>query len=73
MDSHKRLLLANKAWVKDNIGRVVIDRDRLDWTFNQLEALLAATRFPLPDSPPVAGLLTDEVFASLFDVLTPGC
>ena len=31
----------------------------------------AATGMPLPDSPRVAGLFADEVFADLFDVLAP--
>ena len=63
--------LAGEA-LDDDFGAVGIDRNRRDRAFLERQPVLAATGMPLPDQPGIAGLLADEVFAVLLDVLAPG-
>jgi hypothetical protein len=55
----------------DDFGAVGIDGDWRDRAVFQRQATRAATGMTLPDFPRVAGLLADEIFADLFDVLAP--
>jgi hypothetical protein len=56
----------------DNFRAVGIDHNRGERAFGEGQPVRAATGIPLPHQPGVAGLLADEVFALLTEVLAPG-